>query len=241
MARIKRQKQEIGLPRIGKIKVGELVERNGKTFPQSLDYFRATGKYASHFHKVYGDKPNQITIVFVTDNLDVACDEEYHLRDKAGGLYGRGDGETFRIWNGEIEDYVTATTSDYPNLMDQAEKKSKSPQGWQAVLTLRFIIPTIPGVVGMWELQTKGERSSLPQIRDAFDFVRDWAGTVVNIPFNLTVEKVKSQRPGSKSKFPVIQLIPNVTKENMEMVRNALSDGYDVKEVKQLLSNNEEQ
>jgi len=239
MSRIKReQPKQTPLPRIGHIKIGE---KSDKGFPTSLDYFKATGKYAHLFHKEYGQKPQQIQVIFVTDDVDTSCNEEYQLRDNDGRLFAKGDGEVFRVWNKDQNDYSTVSIEKAPDIMNRAVRASGSKKGWEIVLTLRFIIPRITGVAGLWQLQTKGEASSVPSIREAFDFVLDRAGTVINIPFDLEVEKVKSQRPGSKSIFPVIRLIPNVGEENMEVVRNFLQSGHDKKEVKQLLSDNQKQ
>lgn len=223
------------LPVIGRIKVGEVVERNGKQYPTSLDYFKASGKYASKFNEVYPNQPSKIQIVFASDEIESVCNEEYELRGKDGRLYGKGDGETFKIWDNQSEKYIQYTKEDNADLIKQAPKECRSPKGWQATLTLRFIIPKISGVMGVWQLTTKGAKSTIPQIIKAYDFVLHHAGTVQMIPFDLEVEKVKSQKPGSPSVFPVIKLIPNIDEENMQTVRNYLDKGGSVMELRNVL------
>jgi hypothetical protein len=241
MGRIKRKekpKNRSPLPIVGKIKVGKKTEQG---YPTSLDYFRATGKYAEHFHKQYGKKPSNIQVIFVSDDLDSVCNERLELRDNKGDLFAYGDGETFHVWSHKREEYRQTTIEETPKVKEIAQKNAKSSKGWEVVLTLRFIIPKITGVAGMWQLTTKGKESSVPQIIEAFDFVQEQAGTVVNIPFDLEVEKVKSQKPGTKSVFPVIRLIPNIGKENMEVVKNYLSAGHEVREIPKLLSGETEE
>jgi hypothetical protein len=88
----------------------------------------------------------------------------------------------------------------------------------KTVLRLRFILPKIHSVFGVWEFTTHGVESSIPAIRDAFDTVQSIAGSVVNIAFDLHVEKVESNKPGEKTVFPVVSLIANICKENMEQL-----------------------
>lgn len=239
MGRIKRKEKPANhspLPVIGKLKVGELVTRNGKTYPTTLDYFRATGKYAEKFREQYGEKPSNIQIIFVSDDIGSICSERYELRDNKGALFAYGDGETFHIWSHKDEEYHKVSIEEHPDVKEIALKRSKSQKGWEVVLTIRFIIPKITGVAGMWQLSTKGKESSVPQIIESFDFVQEQAGTVINIPFDLEVEKVKSQKPGTKSVFPVIRLIPNIGKENMQVVKNYLSQGHNVNEIPEVLN-----
>lgn len=241
MSRIKRnesKKNKSPLPIIGKLKIGK---KNENGLPTSLDYFRATGKYSGHFHERYGRQPSSIQIIFISDDISSVCSERLELRDSSGKLFAYGDGETFHVWSRKDNDYRKTTLEETPNVKEIALESSKSNAGWSEVLTLRFIIPKITGVAGMWQLTTKGKQSSVPQIVEAFDFVQKNAGTVVNIPFDLEVEKVKSQKPGSKSVFPVIRLIPNVDKDNMQIVKNYLESGHEVNEIPEMLNGDQKQ
>jgi hypothetical protein len=235
--RIKRvEERPIGIPTIGKVKIGEKrVNANGKEYPVSLDYFVVDSKYASYFHTAYGDKPSSIEVIFVSDNFRDSCDERYELRDKSGRLYADGDGDVFRVWNDKEQKYTSVKLSEYPTMMEKVAERAQSPKGWEVTLTIRFILPKIPGVFGLWQFTTKGNASSIPSIVDAFDVVLDRAGTVVNIPFDLVVEKVKSQKPGDSSVYPVVQLVPNISNDRLEMVRAFIESGSNVRDVKQLI------
>jgi hypothetical protein len=81
----------------------------------------------------------------------------------------------------------------------------------------------------VWQLQTGGDKSSINAIRNTFDEIKELAGTVVNIPFDLCVKKVQSNKPEAKSVYPVITLVPNISAENMEQLRAFFEAGLDIK------------
>ena len=229
MSRIKKFIKEptlnSGFPTIGKIKVGM---KSAKGYPTSLDYFVADGKYASLFSQSYGEKPNSITVVFMSDNISEVCNQRYELRDNSGALFADGDGENFRVYNRGSDSYVSCSISDYPNLLEQVVAKSGSRKGWEVALTLRFMLPEIKGVFGLWQFTTKGEASSVPAIVGAFDNVQQHAGTVVGVPFDLQVEKIKSQKPNSRSTFPIVRLIPNISEPNIRKLASMKASGQDL-------------
>jgi len=217
-----------GLPVIGKIKVGAKSE---KGYPISLDYFRADGKYESIFKEVYGERPNKLTVIFVSNDISQVCNQRYELRDNKGNLYGYGDGEIFNIYSQKIDEYVSVNHNDYPDLLEQAHKKSGSKKGWEMTLTLRFILLDIKGVFGLWQFTTKGQLSSIPSIIETFDTIQEKAGTIVGIPFDLQVEKVKSQKPNSKSNFPVVKLVSNIGIDNLQKLKEFKDQGIDVNKI----------
>lgn len=167
------------------------------------------------FLDALGPTPRSLPIVFLSDNVNECCYERYELRDGTK-LLADGDGETFRVWSKEKEDYVEMTTALHPGLMEGLARKAN--KEWNTVLTLRFLILPIKSVMGVWSFTTKGEASSIPAIIAAFDSVKQWAKTVVGVPFDLTVEMVKSQKPDSKSKFPVVKLVPNMGVTHLQMI-----------------------
>ena len=219
------------LPILGKIKCGEMTEgKGGKSHPRSLDYFIATGKFAHYFDEVFKDKPQRIPIAFISDRVQDVCNQSFVLRGGDGRLWGSGDGETFRIFNPNkgVEDYEVHTRADSPNIMNRMADKVGAE--WKETLELTFIIPSIRSVVGQWRFTTKGAASSIPSIIGAFDFVQAY-GTVVRVPFDLVVEKVKSQKPNDSSLFPVVSLIPNLSTDHLESLSTYLSEGHNLKEL----------
>lgn len=216
--------QNTRLPLIGKIRCGEKrVNSAGKEYPASLDYFIATGAYASKFDEVYV-KPERIPIIFISDDDFQSCFEEWDGRDNEGRRAGYGDGETYWLWEYGKNEY--SETKDRQKVADFSKKHAVK---WRQVLTINFVIPAIKGVFGVWQLQTGGDKSSINAIRNTFDEMRELAGTVINIPFDLCVKRVTSNKPEAKSVYPVVSLVPNISAENMETLRQFFAAGLDVK------------
>lgn len=223
--RIKRPDADRGrliLPRVGFIKIG-MKTANG--YPQSVDYFIPVGKYAGLFTQAYGEKPQTIQIVFPDDDPEKVCKEEYTYRDDEGRLIASGDGEAFKVWDGKKYEILTITN--YPNLMEAIAKRYPNKMvrsgldGWVISLTLTFIVPLVRGIVGVWQFTTKGIASTIPQIRDTFDAMIEQRGFCRGIIWDLNVQFAKSQKPGDKSKFPVVTIIPNESEENLQKIKEA--------------------
>lgn len=215
--RIKRDSQEIPrtLPIIGKLKVGE---KNENGFPKSLDYFKADGKYAELFNKQFPNKPNKIQIVFVSDNVSEVCNERFECWDSKGRKVAYGDGENFFLFNEASKEYDIKATK------EESIAKTKGSK-WSAVLTLRFLIPAIKGVMGVWQLDTKGAKSSIGNLRDTFDSVMNQAQRVKGIPFDLLIKKHTSKKPGATSVYPVLDLVPNLSQESMLILSEFAGSG----------------
>lgn len=218
----KEQVNRLPFPRIGFIKIGYKDERG---YPRSVNYFIPQGKYASLFTKAYGDKPDTIQIVFVSDDPEKVCNEMYEYRDDAGKLIAWGDGETFNVWDGQK--YNELSVKDYPKLMQGVARKYPNRivraggDGWQVTLTLTFIIPLVRGVAGVWQFVTKGDASSIPGIRDTFDAMLSERGFVKGIIWDMNVQFAKSQKPGETSRYPVVSIVPNESEGNVAKVKEA--------------------
>ena len=210
--------REARLPLIGKIKVGRMTE---KGFPESLDYFIATGNYEQYFNEAFKEKPTSIEIMFLSNDFNQACWERYELR-KGAKLYAYGDGNDFKVYDEKKDDYIDMNIEKDSDIIKNLHIKLSSK--WETVLSLTFLIPAIKGVFGAWQFTTKGEKSSIPQIAGAYKMVQDMAGSVIGIPFDLQVKKVVSNKPNSKNKFTVIQLIANVSQGHLEKVRQFISN-----------------
>ncbi len=212
-----------GLGVVGKIKIGEMVNAaNGKSRPSSLDYFRADApeQYARFFRDYYSDKPNKITVVFLSNDMNEVCRNFYELRNSGGGRVAYGDGTTFFVATTQGDNLVkdVVVVPQNPQAwMNEVEQKSGGK--WKERLVLRFAIPAIP-VLGVWEFSTHGNNSTIPNIVGTIDTMLEMAGRIAGIPFDLIVEKVKSDKAGSKSVYPVVKIIPNISPESAEVVRS---------------------
>lgn len=223
IGRILKRNEVLSSPRgmsfIGKLKIGA-KNPNGKG-AVSFDYFTATGPYASYFQEVYPDQPSKVQIAFISDDIRQACFEEVDGRDKQGRRAGYSqDGHVYYLYDVQAEDYFP--TEDRTLLDSYSQQHQVT---WTTILNLHFIIPKIRGVFGLWKFQTRGEKSSMPAIVETFDYVQQRVGSIVNFPFDLIVEKVKSQKPGSKSVYPVVNLIANFGEDNMATLRKYFEAG----------------
>lgn len=220
--RIYRPEQTTGileLPEVGRLHVGMKSDRG---LPTSIDYFRPTGKYAGMFTASCGEKPQTIQVIFPSDDAQVVCNERYEYRDDRGALVARGDGRVFEVWDGKK--YAPFSIEQYPDIMALIAAKNPTKRGadnWDVVLTMRFIVPAVRGVVGVWQFSTKGRASSIKNIRNSFDSVQFMRGTVTQTVFDLSVKFAKSNKPGVNSRYPVVSLVANDTR--IEEIRKAIA------------------
>lgn len=223
-ARIVSTEKTCSLPVVGKIKCGKkALSAKGKEYPQSLDHFIATGKYKDLFDQAFPVPPDKITILFTSDDINFNCNERFELRNSKGDLFAKGDGETFHVFDDKEKEYKPFNTSDHPDIMKKCEARTGTK--WHRVLTLRFLVPEIKGVFGLWQLETKAQKSSINQLRDTFDYVFEKAGTVTRVLFDLAVSKHKSQKPDDISSYPVLSLVPNVTDDNLMKLKEFAEAG----------------
>lgn len=206
-------------PRIGKLHIGKKVlSSTGKEIPSSCDYFIPSGKYASLFTQVYGEKPNSLLVYFPSDDASLVCNECYVYRNEKGKKIAKGDGENFIVWSDKVQKYVPMNIEKYPDLMEKVAQKYPSPTGWQATLTLNVVLPMVNKIYGVWTLETKGVASSIPQIRDTFDSLLAKNGHINGVLCDLNVEFAKSDSPKA-SKFPILSIVPNETQANMDKLK----------------------
>jgi hypothetical protein len=217
--RIKRAEEEprLAFPLIGKVKCGK---KSPTGHPMSVDYFIPTGRYSGYFEAAYGEKPNVLQVVFMHDDPKLVCDERYEIRNPAGQLVASGDGINFRVFNPQTEQYQSFTIEDHPDMLERVAAKYGGE--WKTILTLRFLLPKISGIAGHWELRTGAKASSIPDIIAVFDAILAEKGFIKGIIFDLHVAIHKSNKPGSKSRYPVLTLVPNHSKENIDLIKNSL-------------------
>lgn len=227
--RIIKQNNQNRISIIGKIKVGEkktITNKRGEKveIPLGLDYFRAVGKYSCTFHSVLGDRPDIIKIIFVSDNAKDVCYERFEYRN-GKKLYASSDGENFEVFSEKTNEYENYTIYDRPNIENEIEQKYKTNKS--RILTLRFLLPDLRGNYGLWQFDTKSE-NSINQIISTFDTIQKHAGTIIQIPFDLIVEKVTSQNPGNNYSFPIVKMICNLSQPSLECVKNFIDSGKEL-------------
>jgi hypothetical protein len=223
----KRESNASTLPEVGKIKIG--IKHETKGYPMSLDYFRPTGNFANEFTKVFGDQPRKLSIAFISDDLNEVCNQRYECWE-GGKRWGWSDGENYTVFDktkGDLDKtgkpkgaYVTITPDTTEN-----QQLIKSVGKWDEMLTLKFVILELKGIMGYWSYQTKAKAVSIPAIIKSFDFVRERAGSIIGFPFSLMVEKKTGYSPGEAKNYPVVTLVPNFSEESIEQVRQYIDMG----------------
>jgi len=218
------------LPEIGKIKIGDKkVNAKGVEYPTALDYFKPTGTFANEFTKLFGDRPKMLNIAFISDDLGEVCNQRYECWEK-GKRWGYSDGTTYTVWDlhanggkGAYRDVIADTTEN--------QQLIKSVGKWDEMLTLRFVLLEMKGIMGYWRFETKAKAVTIPSIVKSFDLVKEKAGSIIGFPFSLIVEKKVGYNPGEAKNYPVVTLVPNFTQDTLSMVREYIDMGGNMNRV----------
>lgn len=197
------------------------MSAKGVEYPSAIDYFKATGNFATQFASIFGDKPKMLSIAFISDNLSEVCNERFECWDK-GKRHGYGDGNLFTVWDAQAKKYVDDIPSSDPRVTSLK---------WDLMLTLRFVLLEMKGILGYWTFQTKAKATTIPSVVKAFDFVRERSGTIAGFPFSLMVEKKTGYNPGEARNYPVVSLVPNFSEQAMEHVAAYLEAGGNMNKI----------
>ncbi|HHV62348.1 MAG TPA: hypothetical protein GXX51_06890 [Firmicutes bacterium] len=194
------------LPRIGKVRLGikETSQKSGNEFPRPVDYFvvnadQTTSEAAAEaFHRVYGDKPRELDIMFPVEDRDKFFAQFYRRYGSGTGLLCKGDGETAMELNretGEIQEIECNPTE-----CEWVQKGHCRPVG-----TLQFLLYKVPGL-GVWQIDTSSYNSII-NLNSAIDFVRALTGgRIAMIPLKLVIRPKEVQVEGKKKTVYVLDL-----------------------------------
>lgn len=222
------QTSNFSIPVIGRISIGG---KNEKGFPVSYDYFSVNTKYQQYhdaFVEAFGEKPNCIQITFMEDDISKVCSEVYEMRDSAEKIFAIKDDNQYIVYKDRKETIyeADAMAKKYGSL-ELFEKaladSAKSRKGFVLKLTLVFVIPKLKGIVGCWKFITYGANTSIRQIIESFDTVKDMAGTVRMVPFDLVVEKRSNSVSGSPVKYSTVNLVPSASFDSMKAIKEFAS------------------
>jgi hypothetical protein len=207
--------------RVGFIKIGgrkEITNKKGElvSIPESYDYFIATGQYSNYFNKAFGEKPKSIQIMFCSDNFFESFWERYELWSGAR-RWAYGDGIDFKVYDEKTDKFIDKKKSEITELHKKLNGE------WITRLTIKFLMPST-GVLGLWELSTKGKETSIPAMKASFCLVQEIAKSVIGVPFDLNVEKHISYKPKSSNKYPVLQLVSGLGLQHLEKVRDYITN-----------------
>ena len=164
------------LPRQGKIKIGEKVQkenRNGKVveYPVALDHFKVPEEVAA----IYGQDPKELDIIFPVNDLEQVF-PQYMKKYGKVGLHCKGDGETgTAMIDGEMVEREC-------NPDEDPWCKGCMPKG-----TLSYIVPKVSSM-RVYQTTTSGW-NSIVNINSSLDMIRGMTGgKIAFIPLKLKIE-----------------------------------------------------
>lgn len=214
--------------RLGKIKVGvkKISAKNGKEYPSSTDHFVFTSPVPQRVAKIEAllmrvrenAEAGKIVVIpctFPSDDEGNVCSQFYELRDTAGRVFAKGDGQTF--FESGPEGYILRTPEDPAKYMEGVSKLKGQP--WKECLIVRVVVLGFDEL-GVWEFRTYGAQTTIPSIVATFDGIKALAGRVRGIPFRLTVEKQSSNRSDTERTYPVVSMFCDFSPEGLESIRS---------------------
>lgn len=225
------------LPRLGKIRLGvkDTSPRTGNEFPRAVDFFvvkpdDSTSEAAAEaFHRVYGDKPKSLDIMFPVEDKDLFFAQFYRRYGSGSGLLCKGDGVSAMEIDRETGEIREIECN--PAECEWAEKKHCRPIG-----TLQFLLYKVPGL-GVWQIDTSSY-NSIVNINSAIDFIRAiTGGRIAMIPLKLVIRPKEVQVEGRKKVVHVMDIahdalrLEDVLRASRTPLAGLLMPGVDFDEV----------
>ena len=177
-------------PRLGKIRLGVMVQEPGKkAYPKATSYLVCPPEV----EKVFGEKPMRLDIMFPADDPAVVFPQEYKAY-RASGLWCAGDGERAKRWDekGNLQERACPC-----ELLESGE--------CGPVATLNFFIPDAVGV-GVFQLTT-GNQRSITSLNTSLETFSRMFGGLMGIPFTLILEPEQLQRFDERAKRMIRQTL----------------------------------
>jgi hypothetical protein len=189
---------------VGRIRTGEKVTRNGKTYPSRLDTFRFTSTDRSVLEAVaekYGGTvepwEHGFQVTTTSDRISVMLPPRGTVESHSlwyelwsgGGIERRCDGETALVGG-----------QDGQCVCDPDARMCKP------TLRVSFLLPDLPGL-GVWRLETKGYNAAA-ELPGTLNLLAAWADQGRPVRGILRLEQRESIREGKKKLYAVPVLDP---------------------------------
>jgi len=174
------------LPRIGKIKLGIMLEKKkgNKTvsYPKEVDYFVCP----EVVRKTYGEEPKELLIMFPVEDEEIFFPQWYNCY-QGGVLSCKGDGETAKRWDWDKKEMIEVKCP-----CERLEQKK-----CRAVGRLQFLLPEVKDAAGVFQIDT-GSKNSIQDINSGIDFIRGIVGRIAMVPIRLRREPIETTKLDSK-------------------------------------------
>lgn len=215
------------IPRLGKIRLGLKDEQRG--FPKNVDYFVCPEEVQA----VYGEKPTELRIVFLADDLERIASQYYRAYNASSGLICRGDGYnadalldgdelkksggelTVNAWaHGATRGASSAATTNF--IRQQIPCAGAGYDGNPACPMfatkkcavrnfMQFAIRDVPGL-GVYQMDT-GSVINIKNINGTIEMARMMFGGVAGVPMILRRSKLEVAPEGKKTTVNGVELI----------------------------------
>ena len=181
---IKGVSEVVRLPRQGKIRLGIKKENaEGITYPEPTDYFVCPDEVI----KVFGEKPEELRIMFPTDDEKQWASQYLRCYSKSGNLICRGDGETALAKVETINREAGSKGETISKMLEMPCNPDRCPmykQGYcRRVMNLQFLLPDCPGF-GVYQLNTSSFYS-ITNVNSTLSLLRGVCSRVSMIPLTL--------------------------------------------------------
>lgn len=234
------QNLKVGPPIIGKIRLGVRNKaKSGAKYPTSVPHFVLVD--APDVARVYGDKPTELDVFFLTDEIDgelhdnvSGCAPHYYklfaggTEDKNGNIVGgrllcQGDGE--QALHYEKKDPVTGIV---PRRQCLAKECPDWDRGCKQMMNVYVWIP-LANPSGVYQIDTSSWRS-IGSFVNQLHLMKTAAGQLTKIPFTIYREpekisyidqKTKKEKSGTQYIMRIRQN-PDFWAKNGEALKNSL-------------------
>lgn len=207
------------LPRLGKIRLGikKTSQKTGNEYPAEVDYFildpqtpseLENQKLLDEFHRLYGEKPKRIEIMFATGIPEVDFPQFYKRYGSSTLLKCKGDGETAVVVHPDfVKGLEQIGIDELGNIRVKCTGKEciyQKNNECSKVGVLQVLLPDLPGA-GVWQIAT-GSFHSIVNINSGFDFMKAACGRYHMIPLALERVEEEIQYEGKKSKHYIMRI-----------------------------------
>ncbi len=199
MSPIKGISEVVRLPRLGKIRLGIKKEGQGNSYPEPTDYFVCP----EEVKKVYGEKPQELRIMFPTNNPDQWASQFLRCYSETRRLICRGNGENAIAFSeyGDLKEVPCNPTTCNSYQQGQCRR----------VMNLQFLLPECPGY-GVYQLDTSSYHSMV-NINSSLVLARSLFSRLSMIPLSLVLIKREVQPKGQIKTTQVLVLLPTLSIE----------------------------
>jgi len=206
------------IPRLGKVRLGDQSGTNGA--PVNQPHFVVPPEVQA----IYGEKPTELNVVFLSDDLEKIASQYYRAYNKSNGLICKGDGfradaildeSALRKNGGElnveawahgtqgtmVRQNIACAGAGYegaPPCPMYAAKKCGIRGFYQ------FAIKDVPGL-GVYQMDT-GSMVSIRKMNGAIELSRQLLGGVAGIPMKLKRVQEEVSPDGKKKKVWMVML-----------------------------------